>query len=89
MVHPFSNQNGYLKITEQDLEDIIKFASNKAVGKILKRFEIHDNAAKLKVEVKEQLYEAFRDTRDLLLACAKGLKPKVYNFNNEGKSISP
>ncbi len=76
-----------VNISEQDLDYVIQFCAKKLVGKVCKRFEIHDNLPVLKVEIKELLYEGTRDMKDLILATSKGLKPKVYSIN-KGESSS-
>lgn len=79
--------NGHITIKKDYLEQLIKFSSNKLVGKIAKRFEIHDNHAVLKAEVKELLYEGIRDFRDLLLAAGMGLEITEINFKKDKEKV--
>lgn len=69
-----------LNLTVESLNNLTDFASNKAVGKIMKRFEIIDNKDVLKKEIKELLYESFRDYRDLIVSAGVGLEPTVFKF---------
>ena len=81
-----NKDNGVLKISESDLDEVIKFSSNKVVGKVLKRFEIHQNIKVLKTEIRELLFESMRDTKDLLIASGNGLN--ITQFKFKGKSAS-
>lgn len=80
--------NGYLYIKEANLGEVIKFSSKKTVGKVLKRFEIHQNVAVLKSEIKELLYESFRDLEDLLVASGKGMGLTTFEFKSKGENRS-
>ena len=55
-----------LKISEETLNQIIDQEARKAVGIIMKRYEFIDDKEVLKKEIKEILYEAFRNLRDML-----------------------
>lgn len=70
------------------MDYVIQFCAKKLVGRVCKRFEIHDNLPVLKAEIKELLYEGTRDIKDLIYATSKGLPPKVYNLNEKGKGTS-
>ncbi len=78
--------NGVLKISETELDEIIKFSSNKVVGKVLKRFEIHNNVSVLKKEIRELLFESMRDTKDLLIASGHGLSITQFKFKGKRDS---
>lgn len=65
------------------LEELIKFHSNKSVGKILKRMEITDNKEVMKIQVKELLYEQFRDLLDMIIALHYGLTQSVFIFKDK------
>ena len=56
-------------------ESLLKFlttqASQKAVGKCMKRFELSEDKNEIKKQVKELLYETFRDLSDTLINCSK------------------
>lgn len=80
------------------LDEIIGLESSKLVGKTLKRFEIlfpendkyDDNKVKIiipliKKEIKELVYEEFRNMRDIFLAYGKGLEITYLNFNSKEK----
>jgi|WetSurSiteA1Bulk_404760.scaffolds.fasta_scaffold01837_4 hypothetical protein len=81
------SSNGYLSLTEKELKQVFEILSRRTVGRILKRFEIHDNIKALKVEVKELLYESFRDLEDTVVSVGKGLPFTSFEFksNNENK----
>jgi histidyl-tRNA synthetase len=55
-----------LKITEETLNYIIDQEARKTVGIILKRYEFIEDKEVLKKEIKEILYEAFRNLRDMI-----------------------
>ena len=55
-----------LKITEETLNYIIDQEARKTVGIILKRYEFIEDKEVLKKEIKEVLYEAFRNLRDMI-----------------------
>jgi hypothetical protein len=74
-----------LNIRHNYLLELVDTESKKTVGKVMKRFEIIDNKEILKNDVKELLYEAYRDFRDLLLAGGRGLEQKVFNLNGSKK----
>jgi uncharacterized protein with HEPN domain len=69
-----------LKITPEYLEELINFESSKLVGKAMKRFEILGERDSIKKELKELIYESFRDIRDLIIAHNKGLDITVFEF---------
>ena len=60
-----------LKISEQSLNSIIDNEARKTVGIALKRFELIEDREILKKELKEILYEAFRNVRDTVRAVGK------------------
>jgi hypothetical protein len=55
-----------LKITEEALNFIIDQEARKTVGIVLKRYELIEDKTVLKKEIKEVLYEAFRNLRDMI-----------------------
>jgi hypothetical protein len=69
-----------IKIKEEYLNELIGLVSAKAVGKILKRFEVLPDINLIKKEVKELIYESFRDFRDLILAHNVGLDVTIFDF---------
>ena len=62
------------------LDEILTFSSQKLVGKVCKRIEIIDNLEILKRELKELIYEEYRDLRDIFAAYNKGLEVSIFNF---------
>jgi len=67
-------------IDEQLLKYLIMQESQKIVGKCMKRFEIHDDKNEIKKEIKELLYECYRDLGDLIINCSKS-KEAIYLKN--------
>lgn len=49
------------------LKFILDQESKKLVGKVMKRFELSDDKEQIKKEVKELLYESFRDLNDFFV----------------------
>ena len=74
-----------LKISKDYLEELISFESSKIVGKIMKRFEIIADTKILKKDVKELIYESFRDFKGLLVAHNKGIDITVFEFKKPKK----
>lgn len=85
--------NNYLKILDSYLEELIGLQASKMAGKAMKRFELFvdpktnsvPNADLLKRELKELVYESFRDFRDLLIAHNYGLGLSVLQFKTKEK----
>ena len=73
-----------LKLTDRYVEEITNKVSSQLVGKILKRFEIIDEKALLKITIKELIYEEFRNARDLLIAGGVGLEQRQFVFKKKG-----
>lgn len=71
----------YIKISEEQLNDIIKKESNKLVGIILKRYEIIPDKNILKAEIKELIYEAYRNIKNIIVHCAKSNYDIHLDFN--------
>ena len=83
------SEDGVLEIPEKSLDQLIRHMSKKVVGKSMKRFEIHDNVQVLKNEMRELIYEGFRDLKDLLIASGHGLDMTSFDFKtNKGKTHS-
>lgn len=55
-----------LKITEETLNQIIEQEARKIVGISMKRFEFIEDREVLKKEIKEILYESYRNLRDMI-----------------------
>jgi hypothetical protein len=60
------NMDNKLKISEETLNYIIDQESKKTVGIVMKRYEFIQDKEVLKKEIKEILYEAFRNLRDMI-----------------------
>ena len=58
-------------VTSDLLKNIFNSESKKLVGKIMKRFELHDDKETIKAEVKELAYESMRDIFDLIVTCSQ------------------
>lgn len=67
------------------LDEVLSFESSKLVGKIMKRFEILNNPELLKKEIKELIYEEFRELRDIFFAYSKGLEKHYFVANKSGE----
>ena len=63
--------NKNILLDEQLLKYLLTQASQKAVGKCMKRFELSDDKDEIKKQVKELLYESFRDLTDSIINCSK------------------
>lgn len=75
--------NEELKISRRYLDELIDFESKKTVGKVMKRLETISDKETLKTQLKEVLYEQFRDFKDLFLAYQHGYEVSVYKFTNK------
>jgi hypothetical protein len=64
------------------LKQLISEQSKKLVGKTLKRHEICGNPQILKQEVKELIYESYREFFDLIEAHNYGLDASVFKFTS-------
>jgi len=62
----FNKMDNKLKISEETLNYIIEQEAKKWVGIIMKRYEIIEDKEVLKREIKELLYEMFRNLRDMI-----------------------
>ncbi len=79
------------------LDQIITLESAKLVGKTLKRVEIvfpksingdeDPNVSFLKKEIRELIYESFRDMRDIFFAYGKGLEVSIFNLKTKSKEL--
>ena len=61
------------EISEKYLDDVLKRASSSLVGQAMKRFELHKNNDDVKKEVKELIYEKFRELKALIKAFNSGV----------------
>jgi hypothetical protein len=60
-----------IKLTEETLNQIIDQEARKMVGIALKRFELIEDKETLKKELKEIIYESYRNVRDMVRAVGK------------------
>jgi hypothetical protein len=74
-----------IKVSEQFLKKTLDSSSQALVGKLLKRFEIHEDKNVVKAESKELIYEHFRQLKELLLAFDKGRVSWKFNAKTEDK----
>lgn len=68
-----------IKLSEEYLKQVLDFTGSALVGKMLKRFEIHQDKNVIKAELKELVYEQMRHLKDILLAHNSGRNFK-WNF---------
>jgi hypothetical protein len=61
-----------IKLSKEHFEEILNNESRKIVGTILKRFEIIEDKNILKKDVKELIYESYRNLRDIIENVSKG-----------------
>ena len=61
-------------LSKSDLIKILSEASRASVGRLMKRFELHLDREILKSEVKETIYESYRDLRVQLECYSKGIQ---------------
>ena len=66
-------------------EEVLKLQSSKTVGKVLKRIEITDNKEIMKSQIRELIYESFRDLGDLLFSLNFGLQITSFEFKEKEK----
>lgn len=66
-------------------EEVLKLQSTKTVGKVLKRIEITDNKDVMKSQIRELIYESFRDLGDLLFSLNFGLQISSFEFKEKSK----
>jgi len=60
-----------LKISEETLNGLMEQEARKMVGIALKRFELIEDKEILKKELKEIIYESFRNVRDTIKTVGK------------------
>ena len=75
--------NKELKIDNKYLDELISLVSGKLVGKSMKRFEIFNNIGSIKADIKELIYESYRDFRDLLEAHNEGINVTIFKFKSK------
>lgn len=60
------------------IEEVLDHSSQKLVGKTMKRFEILTNQELLKKEIKELIYESYREMSDIFYAYKHGYEAFIY-----------
>ena len=60
-----------INISENLLNQIFQQESRKICGTIMKRYEIIEDKEVLKKEIKELIYEAYRNLRDIIIMYGK------------------
>ncbi len=69
-----------LQIDEEYLDELIGEVSRRVVGKVMKRCEIFEVDKNFKAELKELIYEGFREFDNLLYAHSKGINISVWKI---------
>jgi hypothetical protein len=67
------------------LQEVSSYESQKLVGKCLKRFEILEDRETLKKEIRELVYESFRDLKDIFDSYGKGIEVSYFKFIKKDK----
>jgi hypothetical protein len=68
-------------INDELLDKAIKICSTSTVGRVLKRFDVIENREELKKEVKELIYEEFRNLKVFIQAYNWGVEFKKPSNN--------
>jgi len=74
-----------IKLSKEHFEQILNDESRKIVGILLKRFEIIEDKNILKKDIKELVYESFRNLRDVIENVSKGNQEVILTFNETKK----
>lgn len=75
----------WINIRTDYLKQVMDYSARATVGKLMKRFELLDDLNLLKKNIKEVLYESYRDTTQLLLAYGKGVELTEFRFQAKEK----
>ena len=71
------------------VSQVLPFYSSKLVGKIFKRFDVIKDREVLRLDIKELIYEHFRELKELIEAYGNGVEMSFFRFqktnNNESK----
>lgn len=72
--------------TEKELfssytSQVLPFYASKLCGKLLKRFDLFEDREILKKEIKELIYEHFRELKELIEAYGQGVEMSFFLFN--------
>ncbi len=74
-----------LVISKEDLKDLLSINSSILVGKVMKRIEISNSTKELKAQVKELIYEEYRNLANMFDMYNKGIKFERINFIRSDK----
>jgi len=73
-------------ISKDYLEQLLDSSSRTTVGKACKKFEISNSLPDIKIQIKELIYEEFRNLKNLLDAHQNGIEQSQWVFiNRKGK----
>lgn len=67
-----------LKVNQEYLDELIKEVSRRVVGKVMRRCDLFEVEKTVKEEIKNLIYEGFREFGDLLYAHNAGLNISVW-----------
>jgi len=79
------DKSKFMILSKDELDNIIQLSSKKLVGKAMKRFEIIQDQPTLKKNIKELIYENYRDLKDLLDASSVGHNVSIFDFKTKCK----
>lgn len=75
-----------IKVSLFHLEEIVAVESKKTVGHVLRKVELVEKKEVLKELIKDTIYEAYRNFRDMILAYGMGKESLLIKFNKTEKS---
>lgn len=67
------------------LDELLSLESSKLVGKTMKRFELFENRDVLRRDIKELIYESFRELKDIFNAYGRGIDTIKWNLGKGGR----
>ena len=75
-------ESEFINVKEKHLKEVLELQSRKLVGKVCKRLELFGGSPELaKKDIKELVYESFRETSDLLYTYGLGVEAvRQFNF---------
>lgn len=77
-----------ITITKRQLKEVFDIEARKIVGKCCKRIELFEGNELLKKDIKELLYESFREAYDLLEMYGVGMEATTqFKFTKETHSV--
>jgi len=77
--------NEDLKINQEHLKLLIRMHSTTSVGEVMKRFEVGVSQEEIKKQVKELIYEQWRNFSTLLIAYGLGKESIKISFVEKNK----